>query len=89
MNNEELEKINKIIRKCPRPDLIKIVDLDHHVSLQLNYKIINIKEAICPCGHIHKPSSDGSELRTYCVEGSACNSDKCAEFVKGRNDDGN
>ena len=42
----------------------------------------SIKEALCPCGHIHKPSSNGIGLRTYCVEGSQCNSDKCKEFVK-------
>ena len=35
----------------------------------------------CECGHEHKPSSDGNGLKTYCVEGSQCNSDKCKEFV--------
>lgn len=44
MEREDLEEINKIIELCPRPDLIKIVDLDYHVSLQLNYKIMNTKE---------------------------------------------
>lgn len=38
-------------------------------------------EKLCPCGHIHKPSSDGNRLRIYCVEGSQCNSNKCKEFV--------
>ncbi len=41
----------------------------------------NSEEKLCPCGHEHKPRSDGRGLRTYCVEGSQCNSDKCKEFV--------
>ena len=41
----------------------------------------NSDEKLCPCGHEHKPRSDGRGLRTYCVEGSQCNSDKCKEFV--------
>ncbi len=41
----------------------------------------NSEEKLCPCGHEHKPRSDGRGLRTYCVEGSQCNSDKCKEYV--------
>lgn len=44
--------------------------------------VLILDEKSCPCGHIHQPSSDGNGLRTYCVEGSQCNSDKCEEFVK-------
>lgn len=40
---------------------------------------------LCPCGHIHEDWGGGCGLKTYCVEGSQCNSDKCAEFVKGGN----
>ncbi len=49
MIKEELEKINEIIEACPRPDLIKIVDLDHHISLQLNYKIITAEGRDANC----------------------------------------
>lgn len=67
-----------------------IAQFQHSELLKLN-EIINIAnkfadhdkvdESLCPCGHIHKPSSNGNGLRTYCVEGSQCNSDKCKDFV--------
>lgn len=41
-----------------------------------------VKEELCPCGHIHEPSSNGNGLRAYCVEGSQCNSHKCKEFLE-------
>lgn len=47
-----------------------------------SFAVHDVPEKLCPCGHIHKPSSNGKGLRTYCVEGSQCNSDKCKDFVK-------
>lgn len=44
MIKDELDKINEIINQCPRPDLIKMVDMDNYVSLQLIYKIKEDKE---------------------------------------------
>lgn len=45
-------------------------------------------KGLCPCGHVHLPYAGGRGFRTYCVEGSQCNSDKCKDFVSEAKDGG-
>lgn len=83
--DEHLEKLLKThLCLCgTAKKLIKII-IDDMKKAREELNNAQTKESeLCPCGHIHEPSSSGKGLRTYCVEGSQCNSNKCKDFLKG------
>lgn len=80
-----ISDIKKKFKVWKGMNLVIFVDSD----VVIKYVVHAVSDGkLCPCGHIHKPRYDGRGLRTYCVEGSKCNSDKCDTYVATGEGDG-